>query len=123
MCIRDSAKADATITVSIARHAGGVALSVTDNGPGIDPAQADRLLQRGVQGAGGLAMGLGAGLGLSIVRRYAQLLGATLSLEPAAQGRGLTATARLQPADETSGPGVPSKTGQLRVTMGAVVGG
>ena len=66
-------------------------LSVTDNGPGIAPAQRQALRQRGVQGAGGVRLGLGAGLGLSIVERYAQLMGAELRLEDGPNGQGLSA--------------------------------
>lgn len=97
--LRYGAKANARITVSVTRLPGSVALAVTDNGPGIDMAQARHLLERGVQGAGGQALGLGAGLGLSIVRRYAQLLAAAFRLEPSPEGSGLSATVVLWPGE------------------------
>ncbi|WP_447771051.1 sensor histidine kinase [Variovorax boronicumulans] len=68
-----------TITVELA----GRTLSVIDDGPGI-PIEAQRdLMQRWAQGPAGQKLGQGAGLGLSIVARYAELLGAELRLEAA----------------------------------------
>lgn len=66
-----------TITVDLA----GTVLSVVDDGPGIPPEAQRALLQRWAQGNAGLQLGQGAGLGLSIVARYAQLLGATFTLQ------------------------------------------
>jgi len=68
-----------TITVELA----GRTLSVIDDGPGI-PLEAQRdLMQRWAQGPAGQKLGQGAGLGLSIVARYAELLGAELRLDAA----------------------------------------
>jgi len=68
-----------TITVELA----GRTLSVIDDGPGI-PLEAQRdLMQRWAQGPAGEKLGQGSGLGLSIVSRYAELLGAELRLEAA----------------------------------------
>jgi two-component system sensor histidine kinase TctE len=68
-----------TITVELA----GRTLSVIDDGPGI-PLEAQRdLMQRWAQGPEGQKLGQGSGLGLSIVSRYAELLGAELRLEAA----------------------------------------
>ena len=68
-----------TITVELV----GRTLSVIDDGPGI-PIEAQRdLMQRWAQGPAGQKLGQGAGLGLSIVARYAELLGAELRLEAA----------------------------------------
>ena len=65
-----------TITVELA----GRTLSVIDDGPGI-PIDAQRdLMQRWAQGPDGQKLGQGSGLGLSIVSRYAELLGARLTL-------------------------------------------
>jgi two-component system OmpR family sensor kinase len=58
---------------------GDPALIVTDDGPGVDPAQLPALTQRFVRGQG--AEGSGAGLGLSIVATLARRLGARLVLE------------------------------------------
>ncbi|MET3494038.1 sensor histidine kinase [Variovorax boronicumulans] len=68
-----------TITVELA----GRTLSVIDDGPGI-PLDAQRdLMQRWAQGPAGEKLGQGSGLGLSIVSRYAELLGAELRIEAA----------------------------------------
>lgn len=83
----------AHITVELLReqHQGShhVVLAVVDNGPGIPAAQHATLMQRGTQGSEGKRLGQGAGLGLSIVARYAQRLGATLELGRGPDGRGL----------------------------------
>jgi len=68
-----------TITVELE----GASLSVIDDGVGLPDAARHDLLQRWAQGAAGHKLGQGAGLGLSIVARYAQLMGAQLTLEPA----------------------------------------
>jgi len=77
-----------TLTVELA----GTVLSVVDDGPGIPPDAQRALLQRWAQGAAGLQLGQGAGLGLSIVARYAQLLGATFTLQNDAATGGLRAS-------------------------------
>ena len=81
------------ITVEIASGApgeeGSVMLSVVDNGPGIPEAQRTDLLQRWAQGREGERLGQGAGLGLAIVARYAELLGARLALGTGPDGQGL----------------------------------
>lgn len=83
------------ITVALQVREGHVVLSVADNGPGVDAALALQLQQRWAQGDQGMRLGQGAGLGLSIVARYAQLMGGRLVLEPAQQGSGLVASVRL----------------------------
>ena len=79
------------VTVALAREGAGVVLSVLDNGPGIPAPQRRQLQQRWVQGREGERLGQGAGLGLGIVARYAELLGARLELVPGPDGRGLNA--------------------------------
>jgi two-component system sensor histidine kinase TctE len=100
------------VTVAVHREGGAAILSVTDNGPGLDPVEAWPLTQRWTQGAQGRKLGQGAGLGLAIVRRYAELLDAQLSLEEGAQGEGLCAKLRFQlaPADSTPDSVVGGKT-------------
>lgn len=93
-----------SVTVSVRRDGDAVLLSVTDNGPGIDAAQRDRLLRRWAQGHAGVARGEGAGLGLSIVSRYAVLLGGSLALDAGAQGRGLSAVLRMRAAPQSPSP-------------------
>lgn len=80
----------ARVTVEIGSAAqGGVVLSVSDNGPGIDAAQRERLRTRWAQGQAGEALRQGSGLGLAIVSEYARILGAALTLSPGDEGRGL----------------------------------
>ncbi|MGS0754490.1 sensor histidine kinase [Roseateles sp. GG27B] len=76
------------INVELSNIDAGLCLSVTDNGVGIADAQRLSLTHRWVQGAPAQALGQGAGLGLSIVDRYARLMGARLTL-----GTGRTAWA------------------------------
>jgi len=68
------------VTVSVERLAGSAVLSVTDNGPGLSNEDAEQLRSRWIQGSAGRQLGQGAGLGLAIVSRYAELLGARFEL-------------------------------------------
>ncbi|BFO53250.1 MULTISPECIES: sensor histidine kinase [Comamonadaceae] len=81
------------ITVEIAQDdgadGGGVVLSVVDNGPGIPQGLRTDLMQRWAQGREGERLGQGAGLGLAIVARYAELLGARLVLGTGPDEQGL----------------------------------
>ena len=77
-----------------------VMISVTDNGPGMDPGQHPRLLERWAQGAAGAERGTGSGLGLAIVARYVELLGGRMALQGAPDGPGLRVSVWLQSASE-----------------------
>ena len=66
-----------------------VRLTVTDNGPGISPAQQQHVMQRWSRGSAGEALREGAGLGLAIVAEYARLLKTRLWLGTAPDGHGL----------------------------------
>jgi two-component system sensor histidine kinase TctE len=87
----------ACVTVAIARqpHPGTagagaqVLLSVTDNGPGIDPAQQTRVQARWARTVVQADVQAGFGLGLSIIKAYAHLLKAHLQWEPGPMGVGL----------------------------------
>jgi two-component system sensor histidine kinase TctE len=83
------------VTVALHREADAAVLSVTDNGPGLGAGVADSLTQRWAQGAQGRQLGEGAGLGLAITRRYAELLGARLAFGSGPEGRGLSAQLRF----------------------------
>lgn len=80
-----------TLTVELS----GKTLSVVDDGPGIAPDAQRDLVQRWSQGAAGQKLGQGSGLGLSIVSRYAKLLGAELTVENDAATGGLRVSLRF----------------------------
>jgi two-component system sensor histidine kinase QseC len=79
-----------SVRVSIAREPGAVNLSVSDDGPGIPEQECDKVLERFYRPLGTQASG--SGLGLSIVRRIAEVHGATLQMQPGSAGRGLRVT-------------------------------
>ena len=88
---RSAAGTAPIVTVALTHDAETAVLSVTDNGPGLAPDEQAALLQRWAQGSNGERLGAGAGLGLAIVARYAELLGARFELVGAAAGPGLCA--------------------------------
>jgi two-component system sensor histidine kinase TctE len=98
----DGSPARITVALSGPDDDGAVTLAVIDNGPGISQEQQGRLQQRWAQGPEGAWLKQGSGLGLSIVARYAQLLGARLSLEPATGHSGLAASVTLRGVDQDS---------------------
>jgi len=79
------------VTVALQVQAKGVEMIVFDNGPGIPAHDIEKILQRGVQGERAEGIHQGLGLGLSIVKRYAELLGASFWLQNAPEDRGLEA--------------------------------
>lgn len=79
------------IRLAVEQQAGRVELTVSDNGPGISPALRESVKNRWRQGQEGTRLGQGAGLGLAIVQRYAELMNADLQLSDADQGTGLQA--------------------------------
>jgi two-component system, OmpR family, sensor histidine kinase TctE len=85
-----------TVTVELAVSADTVALSVLDNGPGLTPEQSQHLMQRGVRGGLSQQIGQGAGLGLAIVAKFAQVMGARFELGAVPDGAGLRATVSFQ---------------------------
>ena len=72
---------------------GGAVLTVADTGPGIPPDERERVFDRFYRGAD--AGTAGSGLGLSIVKRIADALGATITLGDPAEGSGLVVTVRF----------------------------
>jgi two-component system sensor histidine kinase TctE len=93
--MRYGRSAQPRVTVSISREEGDTVLAVTDNGPGLSGQDADSLSRRWAQGASGKKLGAGAGLGLAIVQRYAQLMGASFQMRAAKEGTGLCAMVRF----------------------------
>ncbi|MGE3163027.1 MAG: ATP-binding protein [Burkholderiales bacterium] len=81
------------VRVTLGGDRSGARLEVSDNGPGVPPQALGRLGERfhRLEGAGET----GSGLGLSIVRRVAELHGGRVRFAPGAGGRGLAATVEL----------------------------
>jgi two-component system, OmpR family, sensor histidine kinase TctE len=84
------------VTVSLKVQADRVFLSVIDNGSGLTLEQQRHLMQRGVRGASADKLGQGAGLGFSIVTRFAQIMHARFELGNAPEGSGLRASLVFQ---------------------------
>ncbi len=88
-----------SISVHADANAGRIALAVVDNGPGLAPELAKQLQQRWARGQGSERMQGGAGLGLAIVVRYAELMGATFTLDKDETSGGLRASLALRQAE------------------------
>ncbi|MEV0622373.1 ATP-binding protein [Nonomuraea sp. NPDC050404] len=74
------------IAVGSAVREGRVDLWVRDSGPGVAPAERERIFGRFVRGAGRTGAHDGAGLGLAIVKSIAQAHGGTVKVTEAAGG-------------------------------------
>jgi two-component system sensor histidine kinase QseC len=87
--------AGSRVAVEAVRHAGGARIAVRDDGPGVDAASRARLTERffRVLGQGQD----GSGLGLSIVKRIADLHGIALGFGSGLDGRGLGVYLDLPP--------------------------
>jgi signal transduction histidine kinase len=88
------------VHISLEAEAGGgmVTIAVCDDGPGIDPDQADRLFERFCRGQ---KRGEGAGLGLSIVSALAEAHGGRARLAPR-KGGGTRAIIELPAIEQES---------------------
>ena len=75
--------ASGSVSVSLAREAGRVRMTVRDEGPGPDPADAERLFERFWRGPDASGRP-GSGLGLSIVAAIAQRHGGTVVVQGSA---------------------------------------
>jgi signal transduction histidine kinase len=82
------------VRVAAWADAASVVVAVDDDGPGLDPALREAVLQRGVRADEAAA---GSGFGLAIVRDLAELYGGDVSLEGSPEG-GLRAQLRLPSA-------------------------
>jgi two-component system sensor histidine kinase TctE len=88
------ARPGGTVAVSVGPSAaGGVALVVEDDGPGIAPAERAKVFDRFHRGGG--TQGEGCGLGLAIVKQIADRHGATIELDAGSGGVGTRVTVRL----------------------------
>ncbi len=70
-----------TITLAARRIESSVELSVTDRGPGIDPADVEKAFEEFRQLGTARNLQVGTGLGLSLVRRFSELLGGSVRVE------------------------------------------
>jgi two-component system sensor histidine kinase TctE len=87
------------VWVELRRTPGRTLLSVCDQGPGMGPAQRQALKTRWRQGTDGTALGVGVGLGLSIVQRYAEVMQADFELAEGDGGVGLRASVAFRSSD------------------------
>ena len=85
------------VTVDSSLHDARLVVIVDDDGPGIEAAMREAVLQRGVRADEAAP---GSGLGLAIVRDLAELYGGSIALEPSPVG-GLRARLELPAADLT----------------------
>ncbi|MFN9210474.1 MAG: ATP-binding protein [Betaproteobacteria bacterium] len=91
---RDAESGRLTLALTQTRQDGAALLTVADQGPGIAPADLQRLLRPFERGDAARGGGTGAGLGLAIVQRIAQLHGGQFTLG-ANTPHGLRAELRL----------------------------
>jgi len=88
--------AGGTVLLRVRRQTDGVLLEVQDSGPGIAPAEYDKVFMPFYRAQGALeANPGGTGLGLAIVHDIASLHGATLALDRAEGGQGLKVSIRF----------------------------
>jgi len=88
------------IRVMVWQHHGSAMLRVDDEGNGIEPNALSRVFDLFSQGAQGLARSKGGlGIGLAIVKRLAELQGATVEASSAGVGKGATFIVRLPVAE------------------------
>ena len=96
--------AGTVVTTSLASAPDGVVtLQVADDGPGIDPAVAERLFERFTRGDASRQRGTGStGLGLSIVRGVVEAHGGTVTVATEPGSTVFTVTLPPGPADPTT---------------------
>jgi signal transduction histidine kinase len=79
--------ADQTVRVSIDRRGATAVVAVEDEGPGIDPADRERIWEPYARLTPASASGVaGAGIGLSVVRDLVELHGGRVRVDGAARG-------------------------------------
>lgn len=87
--------AGTSVRINTGHEQGACYLSVSDNGPGIPEQEHDKVFERFYRPLGTQASG--SGLGLSIVKRIAEIHAATLHIAPQSDGRGLRVTVVFNP--------------------------
>ncbi|KQY97915.1 PAS domain-containing sensor histidine kinase [Pseudolabrys sp. Root1462] len=93
--------ANATVTLAAERRNGDVIFSVTDHGPGIEPARQEKVFDMFETDSKG-SQHRGTGLGLSLVRSFVELHGGSVSIDSTV-GRGTTFTC-VFPAEQHRQP-------------------
>ena len=88
------------VTVSVKPQGPAFVLSIEDNGPGIPPAERERVFERFHRLLGNGTDG--CGLGLAIVREIALGHGATVALEPGVSGKGTRITVEFPLHEQAS---------------------
>ncbi|MEO6976599.1 MAG: ATP-binding protein [Gallionella sp.] len=83
-----------SVQVGITHQLGGICLSISDNGPGIPEQERAKVLERFYRPLGTQASG--SGLGLSIVKRIAEVHDATLQMQPMHPEQGLRVTVHFK---------------------------
>ena len=92
--------AGGSVHLRVGRRPAGVLLEVQDSGPGIPPAEHDKVFTPFYRAQATLeANPGGTGLGLAIVRDIARMHGATLALGQGEDGRGLKVSVLFAPPD------------------------
>lgn len=94
-------------------------LAVEDSGPGIAPAERERVFDRFYRAPDAAAQASGSGLGLSIVRAIAQRHGATLALVSGHRLSGLRVEARFAPQAQAPAPSTPPAMTRASVDAGS----
>jgi len=90
------------IGMKVATEGGFVAISVTDNGHGIDDADLERVFGLFVQGDNGAPNESGLGIGLTLARSLTEMHGGRLDATSPGRGMGSTFTVRLPLVNMTS---------------------
>ncbi len=92
--------------VTLAAMADGpmVRLTVSDQGPGIDPGEWERVFDLFYRAAQGDSAPAGTGLGLAIVRGFVEAHGGTVSIGPGPSGKGTTVAMTLPVASDADLP-------------------
>ena len=97
-----------SINVHADPDAGRTVMSVIDNGSGLAPDLAKNLQQRWARGQGSERTQGGAGLGLAIVARYAELMGASFALDNDDTLGGVRAALTLAQVERSTKPISPA---------------
>ena len=103
---------DTGATVHARQEGAEVVLSVTDEGPGIKPAELERIFEKFYRGGRADGRKAGTGLGLSICRRLVEAMGGTIVAQsPAVRRRG----ARIRRApSRRAGRDSPAETDRMK---------